>query len=313
MNSRARHLFLIGWLFAASLSAPGPLSGAADDRIAVLVSSNEAPFTETLAGFSDYLAKQGYAAGYEVFRLDGDAAKAGPAIQKIREGGVRLVFTVGSSATEAAVKGITDIPIVACLVLRTDMLRKAANATGVGLEFPLETQLEWMRRFLPRASSIGIIYNAGENQQKVDAAAGLVKKAGLRLETERVRSAQEVPAALNNLSKRVDVLWGIPDSIMLSPAIAKNVLLFSFRNSIPFVGPSAAWVKAGALYSLDWGYADLGGQCGEMAGQILRSASPASIPAALPRTVKYSLNLVTARQMKLTLPEPVVRGARQTY
>lgn len=313
MTTSAKQLFIASWLLAAALVAPGAISGSADDRIAVLVSSNEAPFTETVAGFSDYLAKQGHAAGYEVFRLDGDAGKAGPAIQKIREGGARLVFTVGSTATEAAVKGITDIPIVACLVLRTDVLRKAPNATGVGLEFPLETQLEWMQRVLPRAASIGIVYNAGENQQKVDAAAGLAKKAGLRLETERVRSPQEVPAALNNLSKRVDVLWGMPDSILLSPAIAKNVLLFSFRNSIPFVGPSAAWVKAGALYSLDWDYADLGGQCGEMASQILRGASPASIPAAMPRTVKYTLNLVTARQMKLELPEPVVRGARQTY
>jgi len=313
MNSRAKQIILISWFITAVIIAPGAISGAADDRIAVLVSSNEAPFTETLDGFRDYLAKQGYAAGYEVFRLDGDAGMAGPAIQKIRLGGVRLIFTVGSTATEAAVKGITDIPIVACLVLRTDTLRKARNATGVGLEFPLETQLEWMQRLLPRAASIGIIYNAGENQQKVAAAAELVKKAGLRLETERVRTPQDVPAALNNLSKRVDVLWGIPDSIMLSPAIAKNVLLFSFRNSIPFVGPSAAWVKAGALYSLDWDYADLGGQCGEMANQILRGASPASIPATMPRTVKYTLNLVTARQMKLELPEPVVRGARQTY
>lgn len=304
-------LFVLAVVF---LPVPaGAADGAVSSRIAVLVSSNEAPFTETVAGFRDYLARQGVQAVYDIERLDGDAAKTGPAIQRIKAGGARLVFTVGSAATDAAVKEISTIPIVACLVLRTENLKRSANATGVGLEFPVETQIEWLQRMLPQARSIGVLYNAGENQRTVNAAAEIARKAGLTLEAERVRSPQDVPAALNRLSRRVDVLWGIPDSVMLAPPIAKNMLLFSFRNSIPFVGPSAPWVKAGALYSLDWDYTDLGGQCGELADRILRGAAPASLPAATPRKVQYTLNLVTARQMKLDLSEQLVRGAHQRY
>lgn len=291
-----------------------PVTGrAADEKIAVLISANDAPFREAVTGFNDFLARQGYKAGYEVFPLDGDAGKAGQAIQKIRAGGARLVFTVGSLATDAAVKGITDIPIVACLVLRTDLLKRHGNATGVGLEFPVETQIAWMQRMLPRARTVGIIYNAAENQAKVDEAVAAAKWAGLRLEVEQVRSPQDVPAALNNLSRRVDLLWGLPDSIMLSPLIAKNVLLFSLRNSIPVVGPSAAWVKAGALYSLDGDYADLGAQCGEMAARVLEGARPAAIPASAPRKVQYTLNLYTAKQMRLSLSDQLLSGAHQTY
>lgn len=308
-----KHTTVILLLLALGLFAPGALSGADGGRIAVLVSSNEAPFKEAVSGFEAYLAKQGYTSGYDVFRLDGDAAKAGPAVQRIKASGSHLVFTVGTVATDAALKGITDIPIVACLVLRTDGLRKAPNATGVGLEFPLDTQLAWMQKFLPRSSTIGVIYSAGENQQKVEAAAEAARTAGLRLEAKQVRSPQDVPAALNNLSKQADALWSIPDSVMLSPTIAKNVLLFSFRNSIPVVGPSTAWVKAGALYALDWDYADLGGQCGEQADRILKGVAPSSVPVATPRTARYTINLVTARQMKLELPEQLVKGAHQTY
>ena len=103
------------------------------------------------------------------------------------------------------------------------------------------------------------------------------------------------------------------DSLTLSPAIGKNVLLFSFRNNIPYIGPSATWVKAGALYSLDWDYEDLGAQCGEMAQKVLGGTAPAAIPAVSPRRVLYTLNLFTARQMKITLSGELVRGARQTY
>ncbi|MDH4163468.1 MAG: ABC transporter substrate-binding protein [Nitrospirota bacterium] len=299
-------LFLLWFL-------PGGRITAADDRIVILVSSNEDPFAQTVEGFSTALSRSRNGSGVEIIRLDGDAAKAGPSARKIRAGGARLVFTVGALATDAAARELSDIPVVSCLVLRTDALQQSPNMTGVGLEYPAEVQFAWMQRLLPRAKNIGILYNAGENQRTVDAAKEAAKQAGIRLETEQVRSPQDVPAALNNLSRRVDAIWGIPDSIVLSPLIAKNILLFSFRNSIPVIGPSSTWVKAGALYALDWDYRDLGGQCGEMAIRILEGATPKSIPTAGPRKVNYSINLVTARQMKLELPGQLVQGARQTY
>ena len=282
-------------------------------RIVLIVSSSEAPFKEAITGFREHLARQGVQAGYEVFNLDGDAAKAGPAIQKIKAGGARLVVTLGSMATDAALRDITDIPIVACLVLRTDSLKKASNATGVGLEFPLEVQFAWMQKMLPEVMSIGVLYHPNENQKRINAAAEIARKAGMRLEAREVTAPQDIPSALDSLSRKAGVLWGLADGLTLSPPVAKNILLFSFRNSIPFIGPSAAWVKAGALYSLDWDYTDLGAQCGEMAQKVLAGAAPSSIPAATPRKVLYSLNLNTARQMKIDLPEQLVRGAHQTY
>lgn len=293
-------------------TAGGP-SRAADDRIIVLVSSNEEPFTQTVEGFSAALQRGGVRAGVDIIRLDGDASRAVPALQKAKGQGARLVFTVGALATDAAARSNSGIPVVSCLILRTAALKQSPNMTGVGLEFPPDIQVEWLRRMLPEARSIGILYNAGENQQVVDAAAEAARRAGIRIETEKVRSPQDVPGALNNLAKRVDALWSIPDSITLSPLIAKNILLFSFRNNIPVIGPSPTWVRAGALYALDWDYRDLGGQCGEMAGKILSGAAPREVPAAGPRKVQYSINLVTARQMKIELAGDIVKGARQTY
>jgi len=309
-----KSIFIAAAVFLVSTAVL--LSGGAamaGEKIALLISSNDAPYKAAVSGFNAYLAKQGIQAGYEVYTLDGEAAKAGPAVQKIKTSGSRLVFALGSLATDAVVKEVADIPIVACLVLRTDSLKNVPNATGVGLEFSFETQLEWLQRLLPQAKSVGVIYNPEENQKRIEHAARLAKKAGLRLEAQEVRTPQDVPAALNNLSKRADVIWGMADNLTLSPTIGKNVLLFSFRNNIPYIGPSATWVKAGALYSLDWDYEDLGAQCGEMAQKILGGAAPAAIPAGSPRRVLYTLNLFTARQMKITLPDELVRGARQTY
>jgi len=306
-----KNFITIALLFSMLLLSAS--AATAGEKIALLISSNDAPYKAAVSGFNAYLAKQGIQAGYEVYTLDGDAAKAGPAIQKIKASGSRLIFALGSLATDAVVKEVADIPIVACLVLRTDRLKNTPNATGVGLEFSFETQLEWLQRLLPQAKSVGVLYNPEENQKRVEHAARLAKKAGLRLEAQEVRTPQDIPAALNNLSKRADVIWGMADNVTLSPTIGKNVLLFSFRNNIPYIGPSATWVKAGALYSLDWDYDDLGAQCAEMAQKVLGGTAPAAIPAGSPRKVLYTLNLFTARQMKIALPEDLVRGAHQTY
>lgn len=286
---------------------------AAGEKIALFISLEEAPFKQTVAGFNEYLSRQGIQPGYEMYSLEGDASKVGPAIQKIKKSGAKIVFCLGSLATDAALRELTEIPIVAGLVLRTDNLKKAPNATGVGLEFPLETQFEWLKRFLPRVRSVGVIYNPEENKKRVEAAARIARKMGLELEPQEILVPQDVPAALDNLSKNADVLWGLTDSLALSPQIAKNILLFTFRNSIPFVGPSTTWVKAGALYALEWDYADLGAQCGAMAQKVLSGAAPSSIAPESPRKVMYSINQFTMRQLKINLPAELARGAQHTY
>jgi putative ABC transport system substrate-binding protein len=295
--------------FGMCLPASG---GAAGERIAVLVGSSEPPFEETLTGFQGYLAKQGIEAEFDVYHLAGDASQAEQAIQKIKKSGARMIFTLGSVGMEA-VKKAPEIPVIACLVLRPDAIRSAPNATGVGLEFPLEVQFRWIQTMLPGAKTIGVIYSPDENKKRVDAAERIARSMGMDLEAEEVHSPQDIPAALNNLSRSADVVWGLADNLVLSPQIAKHILLFSFRNSIPFIGPSAAWVKAGALYSLDWDYADMGAQCGEMAIKVLRGVPPGDIPPATPRKVLYSVNLKTARQIKITISEQLAKKALNIY
>jgi putative ABC transport system substrate-binding protein len=160
---------------------------------------------------------------------------------------------------------------------------------------------------------VGVVYNRAENQGRVEAAAKTAQRLGLRLEPQETSSLQELPGALNQILKRADVLWGIPDSIVLTSQTAKHILLHSFQNDVPFIGLSAVWTKAGALYSLDFDYNDLGQQCAEMALKILNKTPVKNVPAAFPRKVLYTLNLKTAEKMKINIPGEVVKGANKVF
>ena len=298
-------LALVSFLFVGE--------AVANDKIALLISLEEGPFKEVVAGFSEYLGKQGAQTTYDLFSLEGSATKTSAAIKKIGQNKYSLILSLGALATDAAVKDVVDTPIVAGLILKADALKKAPNATGVGLDFSLETQLSWIQKVLPGAHTIGVLYSPQENKKKIEMAARVAQKLGLKLEAQEVSSPQDVPSALERLAKKADVLWGLADTLVLTPQSAKPILLFSFQNSIPFIGPSTMWVKAGALYSLDYDYRELGAQCGELALKALKGARAGDIPPDVPRSIKYSLNMTTARALKIRLDDNLVQGALHTY
>ena len=290
-----------------------PHTEARNVRIAAVISYKGAPFDETLEGFQRHLQKQGISVDYDLYPLEGDPERVSRIIQKIKSSRPSLIFTLGSLATEATLKEIDDIPIIVSMILRADLLKKASNATGIFLEFPVETQFKWLERFLPNTKTVGVIYNPKENQERVESAGKVAQKMGMSIQAKEVRVPQDLPEALNGLSKNVDVLWGVADNLVLNSQTAKHILLFSFRNLIPFIGLSSAWVKAGALYSLESDYTDNGTQCGEIAFRVLQGAKVNSIPPSPPRKVVYSLNLNTARHMKVKISDELLRGAQQTF
>lgn len=293
----------------ATVGGPGIAVAPAAPRIAVLISQDAEPYQAALAGFRRSLEQHGSRAAVDVYPLQGDPAAAGAALERARGAGAQLLLTLGSLATRAAARHKGRPPIVAGMILTADDLAGVDNATCVVLEFPVETELRWLQRLLPGQKNVGVLFNPGENQARIDAATRAAAGAGITLFARKVDSPREIPDALDSLARRADVLWGIPDQVVLTPETVKPILLFSMRNRIPFVGLSSTWVRAGALYALERDYGDIGAQCAELAVRILGGAPAGSLPPTSPRKVLYAVNMKTAKIMKLDLEPGVVRAA----
>ncbi len=292
-----------------------PLAMAAGSRPIIMVTSQESPpYKEVLSGFRHAIASQnGAAAQLEEYSLQGNLQKAGQIFNEAKARQAQLILTVGSLATQVALQNAPDIPIVASMILNADELRQSPNATGVVLDFSLDTQLQWLQKMLPQTKTIGVLFNPKENRAKIDAATKITRSLGVTLLTGEVETPQALPDALDILARQAEVLWGISDQTVLSPQTAEPILLFSFRNRIPFIGLSTSWAKAGALYALDRDYKDVGVQCGEIAAKILHGTPVNTIPPLFPRKVVYAVNLKTAEHMKIDLPQAVIEGAQQVF
>jgi putative ABC transport system substrate-binding protein len=282
-------------------------------RIAVLTSHTATPYDQALAGVRQHFRQQGMEVAFDVYPLDGDRTKTARIVQDAKRSRVTVLLTLGTLATQSTLETGVELPVVGGLLVSAEDITKGANATGVSLEFPLDTQFQWIRKFLPAARTVGVLYNPGENQRRITAATQAAARSGLRLETYEVHAPRDIPPALESLGKRIDVLWTVVDSLILAPETAKDILLFSFRNRIPVVGLSPAWVRSGALYALEWDHTEMGAQCGEIVQKILQGARAGSIPVAAPRKVLYSVNQRIATHLKIDIPERLAREAREVF
>ncbi len=304
------------WMFAAlivllSLAVSAPLH--ANPGIAIVMSDDSVPYQAMLEGFQKHLRDKGVQADYEIFHIQGKSSKAALLAEKMEQRDDELIYCLGTLACQSAQRLTLKRPVVASLMLSPRSISLDAQTTGVFFSYSPKTQLQWLKKLFPQFKTVGVIYNPEQNQALIDKAVGIARQLGIELLAFPINTPKQLPAALNNLLRKVDILWALPDKTVLAPPTAKQVLLTSFRNHIPVIGASAPWVKGGALYALDWDYADLGAQNAAMALKILKGVSINNIPVTEPRSVAYTLNLKTAKYMKLNIPAVTTQGAKHVY
>ncbi|MFZ1747882.1 MAG: ABC transporter substrate binding protein [Nitrospirales bacterium] len=264
-------------------------------------------------GFQQYLDKQGIAVEYDIRNFEGPVQETDAVLQAMKATNPSLVLTLGSPATETVIREVKNIPIIAGMIMNEAELTKGENATGIVLEFPLQTHISWIQKLLPNRKTIGALFNSRENTGTIEQARRIIEDSGLNFYAKKVETPHDLPDALDSLPGNADVLWGLKDSVVFSPETVKGILLFSFRNRIPFVGLSTSWVKAGAVYALDRDYVDIGVQCGELAEQVLKGVHIHTLKPQSPRKVLYTLNLNSINHMHLNISDGVLRGAHPVF
>ena len=283
--------------------------------IAVIKSRDIDPYNVALKGFEDVLKEKGIKPSITQYCLyclqEGREGVEEETIEEVKSLNPDLVLTLGSSATRVA-QTIKKIPVVFSLVLDPveggfvkSRESSGNNFTGVSLEIPIGDQFQKIISIIPRAKNIGVIYNPGESEKRVKEASKVAKKMGLKLFSVPVKTEKELPGALKNLRKRIDVLWAVPDSIVFTQQSTKFILLFTLREKLPFMGLSPSFVKAGALFAFYADHYEIGRQTGKAAIRILNGKKPSDIPVAFPQKICLAVNFRVAEIIGIKIPPEV--------
>ncbi len=222
-----------------------------------------------------------------------------------------VVVTLGTKASKLAKEKIKNIPVVFCMVFHPEEI-STSNITGVSMEIPVEIKLQGIKRILPDTKKIGVIYSPGLTAAYKEISR-IGRQMGFKFIGKRIDSEGGFPNALKDISRRIDCFLMIPDSKIYSPGSVKHLLLQSLREKFPVVGLSSLYTKAGALFSFDCNYNDLGRQAAKITLRILNGERPAYIECSIPRKTKLSLNRIAAERLGIDIPPQIIKEASEVF
>jgi putative tryptophan/tyrosine transport system substrate-binding protein len=221
-----------------------------------------------------------------------------------------LILAIGMDALQK-VKIFSGVPIVYLMVLNPSaMVHEERNITGVSMTISPEKQLAAIRKVLPSARRIGLLYDPKKSALFVKKAQAASKGFKIDLLAKEVGDSRFVPTALTSMKGAIDAFWMIPDTTVVTPDTVELLMLFSLENKIPVCTFSTKYLEVGALMSLDINAFEMGRQAGELAVKILSGKRVTEIPPVEADTADLVINESVARKLKVPINEDLRGTAR---
>ena len=256
----------------------------------------------TREGFVDELAKQGYVEGknieIDLQNAQGEQRNLKTISQQLAESSDVVLAIATPSAqslanttqtTPVVFSAVTD-PVSAKLVESRE--HPGGNVTGTSDQSSdaISTQINLIKKVLPKAKTIGILYTQSEPNSVVqkDEAKRLLEEKGFTVVEKTILDSNNVKAAAESLMTEVDMVFVPTDNIISSTM--ETVKQVSIKHKVPVFGGSTEMVALGGLYNYGTNYEELGRQTARMLVRILKGEKPENIAVELPEKLELHTN-----------------------
>ena len=256
----------------------------------------------TREGFVDELAKQGYVEGknieIDLQNAQGEQRNLKTISQQLAESSDVVLAIATPSAqslanttqtTPVIFSAVTD-PVSAKLVESRE--HPGGNVTGTSDQSSdaISTQINLIKKVLPKAKTIGILYTQSEPNSVVqkDEAKRLLEEKGFTVVEKTILDSNNVKAAAESLMAEVDMVFVPTDNIISSTM--ETVKQVSIKHKVPVFGGSTEMIAVGGLYNYGTNYEELGRQTARMLIRVLKGEKPENIAVELPEKLELHTN-----------------------
>ena len=301
-----RSYIVVFWLiFALSLQTVFyiPKIIAAENTVVIIQSQQIAAYNEAIKGFEEGCKGKNISIK-AIYNLNGDADEGKRIVQNIKDNKHKpdLVLAVGILAATLVKEQFTDTPIIFCMVINHRRFNlEGTNITGISSEVSVEDQFTILKELLGAHKNVGVIYDPAKTGNIVSEADLLIKKLEFNFIKKEVTSESEVIPALKNMIDKIDALWMIPDSTVITKTSLNAISKTLLEHHLPIFCTSDAIVKAGALVSVSPDYTYTGRQAARMAQTLLNNPTTTSLGIKQPDKLKLTLNTQTAKIIGINL------------
>ncbi|MRT32021.1 ABC transporter substrate-binding protein [Herbaspirillum sp. CAH-3] len=320
--SYTNKLTLRAMVAALSLAAVCAAPAMAADKSVAVTAIVEHPALDAVRdGVKDELKEEGFEAGknlkWEYQSAQGNTGTAAQIARKFVGDKPDVIVAIATPSAQALVSATKSIPVVYSGVtdpvaaqLVKDWKASGTNVTGVSDLLELDKQIDLIKRVVPKAKRVGMVYNPGEANSAVvvKALKELLAKSNMTLVEAAAPRSVDVGSAAKSLIGKVDVIYTNTDNNVVSAYEA--LVKVGNDAKIPLVASDTDSVKRGAIAALGVNYYDLGRQTGKVVGRILKGEKPGDIASATSSKLELFVNTAAAQKQGVTLSPELVSSAK---
>jgi len=305
--------------FAAASYGEPPVAA---HHIGVLLVAHSAE-SEVAQAFRQGLRDAGYSEGRDVLvewrSPNGDYSRVPELVADLIRRKVELIVVDGTVGTRAAKRATSTIPIVMALVadpvgsgLVANLAHPGANVTGLTIMMPdlSAKQLQLLKETIPRATKVVVLFNPDTpySPKMIDELKAAAPSLSIELLVVGVRTPEEIDRALSTVSRaHAHALFVIEDPLFTTHRPA--VLKLASKARLPAMYGARHFATEGGLMSYGANYGDLSRRSVEYVDKILKGAKPGDLPIQQPTKFDLIVNLKTAKELGITIPQSVLLRA----
>jgi len=230
---------------------------------------------------------------------------------------VDAIVTQGEAATRAVKEATSTIPIVMATSgdpvgagLVASLARPGGNVTGLSAVAPDLTgkRLQLLKEAVPKVSRVAILYNptilgAVLSVKEAQAAAPPL---ALKVQPVEVRAPDELGPAFDAMTReRAEALFAIGDPFTITHQ--RQILDLAAKRRLP---TTFDWLEpADCLISYGPNRLDMFRRAATFVDKVLKGTKPEDLPVEQPMKFELVINLKTAKQIGLTIPQSVLYRA----
>jgi len=232
---------------------------------------------------------------------------------------VDVIVAGGTPATQAAKNATKIIPIIGTgtdLVgtgLIASLAHPGGNVTGISNlnESVGGTQLELIKEAFPSASHVAVLWDPrnGGNAAWLEKLKIAAEPLRITLQPLEIRSGPSdfedaFSAIKRDHASAINVLQNSQNIIY-----RQKIFDFAAKSKLPTMYADSTFVEAGGLMSYGYSIADSYRRVAYYVDKILKGKKPVDLPAEQPMKFEFVINLRTAKQIGVTIPQSVLYRA----
>jgi len=236
----------------------------------------------------------------ELVRLKVDiiVAWTGPVIQTAKKATTTIPIVMGPNAD----------PVATGLV--ASLARPGGNITGVSLMSPdlVGKELELLRELLPKLSRVAFLAHGGSlgHGLLVKEAQDAAQILGMRIQPLVVGGPEEFEDAFSAMARERAGALVVQSIFVGSGGHGQRIADLAAKNRLPTVSTGSQFAEEGGLIFYGPSGAALWRRVAYFVDKILKGAKPADLPVEQPTKFELWINLKTAKQIGLTIPQSVL-------